>query len=450
MASNITATITNVRNEFGHVTLEWTVFDPNVYGSSTLQLSAVEVWTAAGVNNFASASKVVEGRTRAVHANVLEGVTYYYWLVPRNNSGDTGSRYPASSTDGVPCLVQFANSAAQDMVNMTFLVTPNYQGVFGAMRIDVKTLAGTDPSEANPIIISYPSTSVIGAVDYRQITTPIGLTISSGSSFWGIGTTSIPYIRLWMALFDDAGTLRLAVQNNAGSQTAPPLMEGVPASAFAEGGAGNADSIGLWYAEVAITSKQYRMLGYAEWGSGLAQIGEWVVPPTNVRKMGPLVRLPGQLLQQRIGGWFNVSSGTTVMPSGNTLPLMSTHGNFVGSIGFTPSERQSRVEVEAILHCTASVAGPIAMSAFVNTQANPTANDGAWATTWGNVDAADERAVLRLMFDVSNLAMEPWFFLFQAGAQNAGTFYWRRTSAASSPYGGTLAGLIRVKEIAAA
>jgi hypothetical protein len=75
-------------------------------------------------------------------------------------------------------------------------------------------------------------------------------------------------------------------------------VEGLESST-AEGGAGAADSAGVIYTGIAVSSKPMRILGYAEWSSSGLTAGTWTT--TNllrVQLFGPGIKKLGEVVQR--------------------------------------------------------------------------------------------------------------------------------------------------------
>lgn len=176
-----------------------------------------------------------------------------------------------------------------------------------AVTFALKTLAGADPTAGDPVLFVFPDGA--GGFVVRTVIAAMSLVISSGSSL-GIGATSQAF-RIWIGAFDDGGTVRLC----AGVFSVPgtslqtyPVNEGVPGSSTAEGGAGAADSPGVLYTGTAVTAKFFRLIGYADYETGLASPGAWASSPTRIMQVGPGGPRPGTRLQRKR---FNTSTPTT-------------------------------------------------------------------------------------------------------------------------------------------
>ena len=171
-----------------------------------------------------------------------------------------------------------------------------------ALTIAIKGADGNDPSAANRVRIPFRSpTAATGVPVWREITAALSLTVSSGSTL-GTPTGSVAF-RIWVVIFDDGGTLRLGAINCLSFTlntlaTIFPLDEYL-VSSTAEGGAGAADSAGVFYTGTAVTTKAYRIVGYLEWGSGLATAGTWASDATIKVLFGPGIKKPGEPVQHK-------------------------------------------------------------------------------------------------------------------------------------------------------
>lgn len=201
-----------------------------------------------------------------------------------------------------------------------------------AVTFSLKTLAGSDPSANDPVLLCFRNvTSTTGNYVYRSVSAALSLTISAGST---MGTSNSTACRIWIVLFDDAGTIRMGAINCLSSTNIYPLGRNPIASSTAEGGAGAADSAQVFYTGTAVTSKPYLILGHATYESGLSTAGNWNVGP-NLRLMGPTDPLPGALIQVQENYTGAVATGTTVVPADDTIP-QSTEGDQYMSQSITP------------------------------------------------------------------------------------------------------------------
>lgn len=181
-------------------------------------------------------------------------------------------------------------------------------------------------------------TGTPGTVD---ATADLSLVISSGST---LGATSGTPFRLWWAVVNDAGTLRLAVQKCSTATAIYAIGDDVLISSTAEGGAGAADSAGVWYTGSAVTNKAARILGYTE--HSLTTAGTWDEAPDKTQLWQPGMKLPGDVVQVKRLRTGTVATGTTVIPLDNTIP-QNTEGDEYMSLAITPTAGPNVLEVDA-------------------------------------------------------------------------------------------------------
>jgi hypothetical protein len=206
------------------------------------------------------------------------------------------------------------------------------------------TLAGNNPSENDPVYVCFRNaTAATGDYSIIRVVAATSVVVSSGSTL-GAPTSSVGF-RIWIVGFNDAGTFRLAAINcstwSSSAAIIYPLDEGKVASSTAEGGAGAADSAGVFYTGTAVTSKAFRILGYMEWGSGLATAGTWASGPTEIVLFGPGIRKPGDSVQRTaIDQTANDSTAsTTYVVSSTTLAITpKSTANLIRALAAGPGD----------------------------------------------------------------------------------------------------------------
>lgn len=403
----------------------------------TLMLDTVEFY-ASTTNDFTTATKVVEGKSEALHAGLIEEQTYYYWAKPRAVNGNYGAVNPVSPTGGVVCTAVGQSGLAFGLANGKLVPTV----ATNALTIAIKTANGNDPSASDPVWVAFRNvTLAAGNYQIRQITAATSLVISSGSTLGALNAT--PF-RIWIVLIDDAGTLRLAAQNCSSALASYALAEYGVINATAEGGAGAADSIGVAYAGAAVSAKPFRILGYLEWTSGLAAAGTWSAAPDGVQLFGPGIKKPGDIVQQALSRSSAVATGTTIIPFDDTIPL-NTEGDQYFSTDITPTSPVNILQNEFFLrvsHPTSGATSPkLAAALFQDSGANALAVAWAW-------DLSGDFAV-NLMGDYQQLALSPpppTTFKVRAGAHVSGTTTLNGITGNRS-YGGVMWSQHKVTEI---
>jgi len=227
-----------------------------------------------------------------------------------------------------------------------------------ALTIAVKTHAGEDPTSGDPVYIAFrSSTATNGEESVVALTAALSLTVSGGSTLGGISGDAM---RVWVVVFNDAGTLRLGVVNCFEVGIVHPLEEDQLKSSTAEGGAGAADSAGVIYTGSAVTSKPFRILGYMTWeANALATAGLYASAPDVVQLMGPGVRKPGDVVQRRRASDAAVNTTTTTTPVDDTIPQLSTEGETQLTRTITPTSRANVILIESSVQLAISAAGDV-------------------------------------------------------------------------------------------
>ena len=233
-----------------------------------------------------------------------------------------------------------------------------------ALTIALKGKDGNDPSATNPVEIAFRNaTAATGDYTILTLTAATSLVISSGST---LGTTSAVASRTWIVGFNDGGTFRLGAINCSTATNLYALADDILASSTAEGGAGAADSAGVFYTGTAVTSKALRVLGYIE--STQATAGTWATTPSKAQLWTPGMKLPGDVVQTVLTQSGAVATGTTVTPGDDTIP-QNTEGNEFFTAAIVPSSLANILCVESA-GVFGSGVGHLTMALFQDAVAN--------------------------------------------------------------------------------
>lgn len=213
------------------------------------------------------------------------------WAVPAG-----GGTVTSTIIDGLDITSTGTAPPRYGYANATIAVS----AAASALTIALKDNAGSDPSATSPAAFWFRSaTTQTGTWSLVSATGAMSLVLSSGST---LGVTSSTAFRIWIVMFNDAGTLRLGAINCASTTGVFALNSAAVASSTAEGGAGAADSAGVFYTGTAVTSKAFVVIGYAEWSATGLTAGTWTT--TNhlyTQSFGAGVHLPGSTIQRRTG-----------------------------------------------------------------------------------------------------------------------------------------------------
>lgn len=304
------------------------------------------------------------------HSSGAAGTIYWY-LVDSDGAGTmklaASSTYYGPSFIGTTVAEGGAGAADSATVIYSDAIYSNKAMRLVGKTIDTQTTAGTwtaVPSQVDlwpfdaPVSSTVPQiqpiTATIGAnamtlgysggtLDFRSATAGSGTVtsltvgslntvISSGSTG---GTISGVASRIWVAVINNAGTPELAwMCAYLGNGQIASIDESQLISTTAEGGAGAADSAGVWYSTTARSNVAFRVVGFVE--STQATAGTWATSPSRIQGMGPGVRLPGSIVKVTRTLLDTVATGATAIPQDDTIP-QNTEGALFLSGSVTPT-----------------------------------------------------------------------------------------------------------------
>jgi hypothetical protein len=307
-----------------------------------------------------------------------------------------------------------------------------------AATFALKTLAGTDPSAGDPVLIAFRNaTGGTGNYVYRTVTAALSLVLSSGST---LGTANNIAFKLWLVLFDDAGTIRLGAINNRSGTDVYPLGQVPLASSTAEGGVGGADSVHTFYTGTAVASKAYAILGYAYYGpSVIGTAGAWAAAPTQIQLFGAGVPLPGDVVQPVSTQDGAVATGSTTMPQDDTIP-QNTEGNQYMTRAITPTSAANLLRIEHEGVYTNASDNTFSIALFQDAVAN------ALAAITMRLAQAGQPQPAPLKYTLLAGTTSSTTFKIRAGANGAGTTTFNGTAGARL-MGGVMASYLSVDEI---
>jgi hypothetical protein len=315
-SSNVTLTEDEQRNDI-------VIFTGALTGSIAVEVDATP-WQRVVFNNTTGAFKLTLRVTGQTGVEITQG---------------TRERVHCDGTDVVRSDdLQYRDLGQHvGMVNGTIVTSR----AGNAETVAIKTLAGNDPSAADPVLVLFRNATV-GTGDFAvlRVTAATSIVISSGST---LGFSNGVPGRFWLVGFNDAGTFRLGVINCLSGTNIYPLGQDSIASSTAEGGAGAADSAQVFYTGTAVTSKAYAILGFLEYT--LATAGTWNTAPSRVRLYGNGVPLPGQEIQRQRTASGAVATGSTILPWDDTIP-QSTEGDQYLSQAITPTSAANVLAIE--------------------------------------------------------------------------------------------------------
>lgn len=303
-----------------------------------------------------------------------------------------------------------------------------------AYTMTLSAYDGTALSSTNKAQFTFGNaTAGTGTPTTIDATANLTLTLSSGST---LGATSGTAFRLWWAVVNDAGTLRLAVINCSTATDQYSIGDDELITSTAEGGAGAADSAGVWYTGTAVSAKAARIIGYTE--HSLATAGTWNEEADKMRLWQPGMKLPGDVVQVRIHEVTAFSTaGTTAIPYDNTIP-QNTEGDQVLTKSATAKSAADLWRVDVVTHGSNSGNSHYTAALFQDSTASALAS----ASHWGVLDRMGQH---QLSYTAVANSTSSTTFNVRIGSVS-GTTYLNGEGAAGL-YNGTIRSYLRITEI---
>jgi hypothetical protein len=393
---------------------------------------------ATGLGKFADGFLTADATGRAKMADRFNT----FAKLPAIATARLLGRTTASSGD----IEELTAASAQSLLGLfTLIGSLNNAGLSASVGSNALTIALTDaagatPSATSPAQIPFRSAAAAtGTISQASVTAANTLVISSGST---LGTTSATPFRIWIVLFDDAGTYRLGAINCRSSTGIFPLTTHGVLSSTAEGGAGAADSAQVFYTGTAVTTKAYTVLGYLEWASGLTTAGTWDALPTWISVFKPGDPLPGAIVQPIFNPVSTSATGTTVLPFDNTIPQITEGVEFMTQ-AITPTSAANDLEISASTYLYNSAATNVTVALFQDATA------GALAANAAPCNVASGYGIsLPITHRMRAGTTASTTFRIRGGGDIAGTTTFNGTSGVQK-FGGVLNSFLSVVEIMA-
>lgn len=270
--------------------------------------------------------------------------------------------------------------AAQDHATQNFNLLQNISLAVSAsgsaLTIALKDAFGNDHSAVTPGYIGFRSATGTTSVPVMRANRAALSVVIPSTALMGVTTATA--FRLWVGIFDDAGTLRLGVVNCLlGTPSAPtgiyPLRDNILASSTTIGV--GSDSAGVIYSDTGVSAKAFRILGYVEWNTSGVTAGTWTT--TNialVQLFGPGVSKPGDVVQVKQGTTSTAKDSTSSTYEDTNLSVAITPTSAANAVLVAYSGLARNAENTASniigLHRDSTQVGPIGLGIFINTNVN--------------------------------------------------------------------------------
>jgi hypothetical protein len=224
--------------------------------------------------------------------------------------GDGTWATPAGGGGGAPAIIGLNNHSLAASASA------------GALTIALKDANGADPTAGSAVTAYFRNaTAATGSLATLTISAATSLTVPSGAT---LGVSSSTAFRLWVVLFNDAGTARLGVINCSDTSNIYQLNERLSSSTAVSS---SANSGGIFYTGSAVTSAAYVIVGYVEWSPSGVTSGTWTT--TNLLYAQPFgfgVKRPGEVVQSAsmTSTTSTATTSSTFQPSNVTKSITPT------------------------------------------------------------------------------------------------------------------------------
>lgn len=340
---------------------------------------------------------------------------------------------------GADGAVLFPSSGATDGLAWAKMGAAMFNGSITAsvassiLTIALKTDAGADPSDASPVFVAFRNpTATNGGYSILKINAALSLTVPNTAL---LGTANGVLARLYVGIFNDAGTLRLSVWNPLSGTTLQAVQDNtIASSTLLDAAADNAQVI---YTGTAVFAKAHRVIGALEISEATA--GTWTTAPTKVSTLMPWDKRTGDVVQVQSSLTGAVATGTTVTPWDDTIP-QNTEGDQYMSQAVSPVSAANLLAVDYIWNGTNSATVQLTAALFQDAVANALV-----ANVSNNIAGAAQPVQIAGSFLTSSTAATTTFKL-RTGGSAAGTTTFNG-SAGARKLGGVHNSYLRVTEV---
>lgn len=304
-----------------------------------------------------------------------------------------------------------------------------------AVTIALKGADGNGPSSSNLVGVGFRSaTLTTGTASKVQVSAATSTAISSGSTG---GSVSAEASRVWVAAILVAGAVELAWSIRRSGTSVLPIDEGGVITTVAEGGAGAADTAGVWYSTTQRTDVPFTIIGYFD--STQATAGTWASNPANV-VVNPKHR-PGDEVQVQRTQTGAVATGTTAMVNDDSIP-QSGEGDQYMSQAITPTSASNVLLSDVVINLSNSAVANLIAALFQDSVAN------ALAATFGSTNGAGGFGSLSLRHGMLAATTSATTLKVRGGGTTGATTTFNGL-ASGRYFGGVMASSLTIREIMA-
>lgn len=176
-----------------------------------------------------------------------------------------------------------------------------------ALTINMVGANGSALSATNPVLAPFRSTTIAGGAPvWTAITTATTLTVPNGAA---LGTSNNVPFRVWIFLTYNSGAPQLGVAVCSAATTIYPCTGWQTSLKTTITLNSSSGSAGVLYVPSGVSNDSVRIIGYAEFASGLTTAGTWASAPTQLQLFGPGIAKPGDVVQTIVSS--TTTPGTT-------------------------------------------------------------------------------------------------------------------------------------------
>jgi hypothetical protein len=293
----------------------------------------------------------------------------------------------------------------------------------GIATFSLKTLSSSDPSAVNPLQILFNDGSNILVSNILMVNVGVALDTVNNTPF-----------RLWIVLFNDAGTARLGVLQSRATDNS---IRGFPPNGILPVALFGTAAGSIYANSTPAAPVPFIILACADYDNGQPTAGNWSNAPTRIVMFSPGMKLPGQVLQDR--GTFSGEKvyASVQIPVDDTIPQQSEGVLFL-SQSIIPFNKASvfEIEAQAIMQPTGG-ADNYAMSITRDDQSNCIA---------ANWSYNSEMGIMILARSLAN-TVATFSFGLRFGS-NSGVPFTLNGASNARYFGGAFNSFIKVKELA--
>lgn len=334
----------------------------------------------------------------------------------------------------------FSISQTQPPYGYNFPINMGLTASVGGSNLTINVVGanGSAPSATNPVIIPFRSTTLAtGTPTWVSITSAQSLVIPSGATLGS--SNSVPF-RIWFFETYNAGVPQIGAAICSVSPNVYPCAAWESTRVTTSTITGLSTSPGTLYVGTGVSNDSVRIIGFADYASGLATAGLYASTPTTLQLMGPGIYKPGEIVQTVTSQVGTTANGTTVIPVDNTIPQITEGIEFLTAT-ISPTTAPNLLRISNAGFYSHSAGGVFSCALFRDATANALT-----ATTATSIYLANQNTQCVIAFTTTANAVTSTTFRIRAGGGAAGTTTFNGFGATQA-FGGVGNSYLTVQEV---